>query len=1021
MATNVTVTRAYVHDKYYEEGGSFSQQSTIAKVGASMSWIGSTANAVGTYGGTSAITAQQFLRFIPVGTTAGELIVGTPTEAYGTNLFSATIGGIASGDVGQLELVGNTTTNTKLGGISWHNVASIAADKRVAEIYASRDDDDDVGSITVVLGDAAGGGVNTAAFIAHDEHAWYVSGSPELRLDTALAPYFNNGLDLGKTDRLWNYIYASNIRDTALAGSGSRIVVTDADGDLSAGAADNSTNWNTAYTHSQVTTGNPHSVAWTELSGVRSGITLSGFDDDLTYNNYSHPNHTGHVTSTGDGATVVTVSAITGQTATSTLTGTDEILVSDAGVIRRTDLINLITGQTATTSLVSTDEIVVSDAGAMRRADISVLQTYMQDNLSFGTGYTHPNHTGHVTSTGDGATVVTVSAITGQTATSSLISTDELLVNDGGAIRRADISVLQTYMQNNLSFSSSLWSSGSGYIYPATSTNSVRIALGEGYQFGDGDSYFYESTDDTVYCYVGANPIWRWQRVASVSGVYSHAHVYPSADSAWDFGSTSLRWATVYGTDINIENEASFNRYWKIIDLPAFSMGSGGITDEYLVLNSLWDDGSSAPDLDYPIGLNGRIIFQRGGVSSGNNMTEIALVLQTAYNTDLCYSFEVRGDPIFTAIDQIAIDGVEYWALKARTGGGGKNLTHQFVGEIYNDKSDTNFLTRVRLSDANVTLTTASVHLPHYTNFKGDITFGTGATMNIDGDRLMVGGTTNTLSPIPNAFVVAASHTVGEYGAFSAKGYQTSNTEQVGSYYFQNFGSASTGGIIGEISCFRKDDNDAGEIKVYITDSGGTKDIAWNVHSTEQVWSINGINELVLSSTSLSPSADAGLYLGDSTHAFSRCYTQSIYLSAGSPTSKSYKLVHNLGSDEIVSFETDSSDIRFKHDRKPIENPTAKILSLNGVTFQYNELGHKITGQSMEGRRASVIAQDLLAAKYPEAVFQIADTGYYDIDDRAVCALLVEGFKEHDNEIESLKKEVLELKKLINSNRKSAA
>jgi len=46
---------------------------------------------------------------------------------------------------------------------------------------------------------------------------------------------------------------------------------------------DNSTNWNTAYSHSQVTSGNPHQVAWTELTGVRSGITLSGFDDDLTY------------------------------------------------------------------------------------------------------------------------------------------------------------------------------------------------------------------------------------------------------------------------------------------------------------------------------------------------------------------------------------------------------------------------------------------------------------------------------------------------------------------------------------------------------------------------------------------------------------------------------------------------------------------------------------------------------------------------------------------------------------------
>ena len=69
------------------------------------------------------------------------------------------------------------------------------------------------------------------------------------------------------------------------------------------------------------------------------------------------------------------------------------------------------------------------------------------------TVYTHPNHTGHVTSTGDGATVLTVAAITGQTElTSGLAATDEFVINDGGAIKRMDVSVLQTFMQSNLTF-----------------------------------------------------------------------------------------------------------------------------------------------------------------------------------------------------------------------------------------------------------------------------------------------------------------------------------------------------------------------------------------------------------------------------------------------------------------------------------------------------------------------------------------------------------------------------------------
>jgi hypothetical protein len=46
---------------------------------------------------------------------------------------------------------------------------------------------------------------------------------------------------------------------------------------------------------------------------------------------------------------------------------------------------NIISSQTALTSgLASTDELMVSDAGTVKKMDVSVLETYMQDNLSFG-------------------------------------------------------------------------------------------------------------------------------------------------------------------------------------------------------------------------------------------------------------------------------------------------------------------------------------------------------------------------------------------------------------------------------------------------------------------------------------------------------------------------------------------------------------------------------------------------------------------------------------------------------------
>ena len=47
---------------------------------------------------------------------------------------------------------------------------------------------------------------------------------------------------------------------------------------------------------------------------------------------------------------------------------------------------NVISGQTAlTTGIASTDELMISDAGTLKRIDASVLQEYMQDNLTFTT------------------------------------------------------------------------------------------------------------------------------------------------------------------------------------------------------------------------------------------------------------------------------------------------------------------------------------------------------------------------------------------------------------------------------------------------------------------------------------------------------------------------------------------------------------------------------------------------------------------------------------------------------------
>ena len=82
-------------------------------------------------------------------------------------------------------------------------------------------------------------------------------------------------------------------------------------------------------------------------------------------------------TTTGD---VVLASANFDGSANFTTTATIQANAVEGSMLNN----NVISGQTALTSgLASTDELAVSDAGTLKRMDVSVLQTYMQNNLTF--------------------------------------------------------------------------------------------------------------------------------------------------------------------------------------------------------------------------------------------------------------------------------------------------------------------------------------------------------------------------------------------------------------------------------------------------------------------------------------------------------------------------------------------------------------------------------------------------------------------------------------------------------------
>ena len=98
-----------------------------------------------------------------------------------------------------------------------------------------------------------------------------------------------------------------------------------------------------------------------------------------------------------------------------------------------------------------------------------------------------------------------------------------------------------------------------------------------------------------------------------------------------------------------------------------------------------------------------------------------------------------------------------------------------------------------------------------------------------------------------------------------------------------------------------------------------------------------------------------------------------------------------------------TSDIRLKTNIEPIENALDKVTSLNGFTYNHNEIAGEL-GLDTEKRYAGVSAQELQDV-LPEAVKKSpASDEYLTVQYEKVVPLLIEAIKELKSEIEELKK-----------------
>ncbi len=114
-----------------------------------------------------------------------------------------------------------------------------------------------------------------------------------------------------------------------------------------------------------------------------------------------------------------------------------------------------------------------------------------------------------------------------------------------------------------------------------------------------------------------------------------------------------------------------------------------------------------------------------------------------------------------------------------------------------------------------------------------------------------------------------------------------------------------------------------------------------------------------------------------------------------------------VAGDIIANSIAGSSDLRFKTNITPIENPLQKVLQLRGVNFDWNKKAFPERSFS-ESKAIGFIAQEV--EKVLPEVVQTEKTveGYKAVQYDKVVALLVEAIKEQQKQIDGLK---LELKK----------
>jgi len=178
------------------------------------------------------------------------------------------------------------------------------------------------------------------------------------------------------------------------------------------------------------------------------------------------------------------------------------------------------------------------------------------------------------------------------------------------------------------------------------------------------------------------------------------------------------------------------------------------------------------------------------------------------------------------------------------------------------------------------------------------------------------------------------------------------------------------------------------------------------------------LDDIVTINTGIIPDVDKGAYIGTVGGSFDEAYIDGVRIGVAGTTTidtRGGNLVINAAIGSSVSISTNTtisgvlnvsgditafytSDQRLKDNIVAIDDPLAKVLSISGNTYTWNEKSGK------SGNDVGVIAQEIIKV-LPEAV-TTRDNGYLAVDYQRIIPLLVEAVKELSDKVERLEQKL---------------